>query len=91
MIQFKVSTTEAKLISQIADRVLQSPNNRDNRLTIEMDLTACHANGCPLDLPRLLAASHADFWHDINGIRLHLDRGTGQIQDAIFHPRHALS
>lgn len=55
-----------------------------------MDLTAVHANGCPLDLSGLAQADEFDFSHDILGIRRHLNRRTGKLEDC-FVPRYAKS
>lgn len=57
-------------------------------LTVMMDLTACHANGCPLDLERMQQASADELWHDIHGINRHLDRETGKLLNC-FLPRYA--
>lgn len=46
-----------------------------------MDITACHANGCPLKLRELLAAEDFNFAHDVFGIRRHLNRETAQLGD----------
>jgi hypothetical protein len=54
-----------------------------------MDLEACHASGCPLDLRGLLDAADMDYWHDISGINQHLDRETGHLMNC-FVPRYAL-
>lgn len=51
-----------------------------------MDITAVHANGCPLNLQKLLDAPDYDFSHDIVGIHGHLDRKTGKLMDC-FDPR----
>jgi len=59
---------------------------QDNRMTMTMDLVACHMNGNPLDLQRLLDAPAPDFWHDMHGIRRHIDRETGVLGDC-FSPR----
>lgn len=53
-----------------------------------MDLTACHCNGCELDLDRLLLAPDPDFGHDVCGIRRHIDRRTGKL-GGCFLPRCA--
>ena len=53
-----------------------------------MDITACHANGCPLDLGKLLTAPASDFGHDVFGIRRFIDRSTGQLTQC-FLPRCA--
>jgi hypothetical protein len=55
-----------------------------------MDLTACHKNGCALDLIGLLDASERDFKHDIDGIQRHIDRNDGSLKDC-FLPRYAAS
>lgn len=54
-----------------------------------MDLAACHANGCPLDLKQLAGFDDANFGHDVFGIRRHLSRKTGHLGDT-FCPRCAL-
>lgn len=55
-----------------------------------MDLTACHANGCPLLLDDMLAdnADQSSVYHDLFGIRKHIDRETGKLGDC-FVPRYA--
>jgi len=51
-----------------------------------MDITACHANGCPLDLKKLRAAPDFDFVHDVVGIMHHIDRRDGKLVN-FFLPR----
>ena len=58
-----------------------------DQICCEMDLTAAHANGCRLDLERLLASPDRDFGHDVFGIRRFLDRRTGKIAPEVFDPR----
>lgn len=55
-----------------------------------MDITACHANGCPLELEKMAATQEddADVLHDLLGIRRHIDRNTGALRDC-FVPRYA--
>lgn len=53
-----------------------------------MDITACHLNGCPLKLDALLDADGFNFAHDVFGIRQHINRETGKLQD-FFLPRYA--
>lgn len=89
MISFDVSRTESSLIERIANRALAGCRSEDMLLLIEMDLVTVHANGCPLKLEDLLAASDADFAHDLLGIRTHLDRDSGQLND-LFRPRFAV-
>lgn len=54
-----------------------------------MDISACHSNGCPLQLQELLDARDSDFNHDVAGIRRHIDRETGKL-DGQFWPRYAV-
>lgn len=89
MINWTVSKTDMKLISRIVKRAVSTAKKRgielDHRI-MDMDLTACHANGTPLDLPKLLASDEFNFSHDVFGIRRHIDRETGELKDC-FSPR----
>lgn len=88
----QVSGTEFALIVEIAKRAVDLANNLAvpyHRLDAQMDVTACHANGCPLDLKGLLEADDTNFVHDVFGIRRHLDRETGKLLDC-FVPRYAI-
>lgn len=58
------------------------------QMDAEMDISACHANGCPLRLSELLDADDFNFAHDFFGIRRHMDRTTGNLTDC-FVPRFA--
>lgn len=83
--RFDVSKADAKLIDQIVTRSLHFRVKHrlpaGDRLSVEMDITACHRNGCALDLARLLAADDANFGHDVFGISRYIDRDTGQLTD----------
>lgn len=60
MIRFDVSKIQMRTIQQIADRATAMARQHDkNYPTVEaaMDITAVHANGCPLQLERLLSRS----------------------------------
>lgn len=91
MINWNVSKAEHKLIIEIANRArgmavdygLQYPIQE-----IVMDITATHANGCPLKLGELAGAAKFDFVHDVFGIYRHINRQTGQLEDS-FLPRYA--
>lgn len=92
MLSFKVTKKDARLISAIADRAGEELFKGWTTQTVfdtEMDITAAHANGCPLKLDELLAARPLDFAHDVGGIRRHIDRNTGQLRDC-FLPRFAI-
>lgn len=88
---FDVAPSEHEIIVAIAQRA----NELAATFTIsypvldaEMDVTATHANGCPLDLAVLLAFDDSDFGHDVFGIRHHIDRSTG-VLGGCFLPRCA--
>lgn len=93
MISFKVSKTDQRIIQQIADRATAMASNLETAAypTVDamMDITAVHANGCPLRLSELLAAEPFDFSHDVFGVRRHLNRETGQLEN-FFTPRFAI-
>ena len=57
----------------------------------EMDLQACHSCGCPLDLQWMLSHEDiGDVYHDVFGIRKHINRRTGELENH-FVPRFAKS
>lgn len=92
MISFSVNKNDDALIRKIADRAIRmaAEENIDYELMdAEMDITAAHANGCPLRLKKLLAAEPFDFAHDVFGIRRHLNRQTGELENH-FLPRFAI-
>ena len=87
-VSFTTTHAESETIHKIALRAVSVYNRDPWALTVEMDVTAAHANGCPLDLERLLAADDLDFAHDVWGIVDHIDRETGALKGG-FHPRFA--
>ena len=87
MISFKVQESEQARVDAIIERAVRIEPDL-NRLELNMDLCATHANGCPLDFERLLNAPMADFFHDIGGIRQHINRANGHLEDC-FVPRCA--
>lgn len=52
----------------------------------EMDIPACHCNGCPLDFEKWLTFDDASFMHDFHGISRFIDRDTGRLTEC-FDPR----
>jgi hypothetical protein len=51
--QFAVSRVEARLISKITRRAIVFAAQQKRHIEfqeLEMDITACHCNGCPIDL-----------------------------------------
>jgi hypothetical protein len=91
-VSFKVTRQEFDLIQEIVDRAaVYAAQHRVpfNRQDLWMDLTAVHANGCPLRLAGLLEAESFDFVHDVFGIIRHLDRSTGKL-GGCFSPRYSI-
>lgn len=94
-INFKTTKPEAELIGRIVNRyamIIKRASGSKielDALETSMDLTACHLNGCPLDLERLLAADEPSFIHDMVGINAHIDRTTGRLMNK-FLPRYTL-
>jgi hypothetical protein len=86
-INFNANPADRDTIHAIAARVAKIWPQYDV-MTARMDLTACHLNGCPMDLDRLLAADDFNLAHDMFGINRHLDRRTGQLTGH-FLPRYA--
>jgi len=84
-VKWKVPEKDFQLIRLIVKRALKK-KLKDDALSMMMDLTAAHANGCRLDLKKLLEFPEFDFWHDIRGIERHINRETGKLEDC-FLPR----
>lgn len=57
-----------------------------DRMSTEMDLSACHANGNRLNLDKMLGFDDFNLMHDITGIYRNLDRDTGKLMN-FFVPR----
>lgn len=93
MISFTTDRRDFETISEIADRalpVLKRAGAYDvTKQHVMMDISAVHANGCPLRLEALLVAPDFDFSHDVAGIYGNLNRETGQLENC-FVPRHAV-
>lgn len=92
-ISFAVSKSDSTKLNAIADRAVSMAVAYDveySKPDALMDLTACHANGMPLDLDKLASAPEFDFAHDVFGIRRHINRETGAIENC-FVPRCSMS
>lgn len=82
MVSWDVTQREANQILQIADAVKPKLGSiAYDKRDLVMDLTACHANGCPLDFDAMITAPDFDLIHDILGIRNHLNRRTGKLMN----------
>lgn len=90
MIKWECTLEELEKISKICDRAWPRHEalGYTDRLTMMMDLEACHCNGCPLDLDGLYHAQFIDFMHDVGGIGYYIDRETGCLTNC-FLPRYA--
>lgn len=93
MINWKTTKGDRALITSIIQRAVEMAHLNGNPIedvpSLEMDITACHSNGCPLDLKRLLKADDFNFAHDVWGIMRHIDRKTGKLLNC-FDPRCSL-
>lgn len=86
-ISFKATKDDYLLIGAIVARAIaDGVIKKSQAMDINMDLSACHANGCPMNFKKLLDAPKFDFTHDVLGINRHIDRETGQLGDC-FIPR----
>lgn len=91
-ISWSTSKESQDLILSIAERVWKEKMFRDaymgSIMSLIMDLTVTHVNGCPLKLSDMLTGLDCDVFHDIAGIFRHLDRQTGKL-GGCFVPRYA--
>lgn len=89
-INWDTTDKDRALIDKIVERAMalsQDDGISYNAKECSMDLTACHLNGCAIDLEKLLRAPDATFGHDVYGIRRFIDRTTGKIPGEFFAPR----
>lgn len=96
LINWNASLEDKKLVTKIAVRAIEMyesigvKTTKDTNLEIYMDVLACHCNGTPLDLERLLEAPEQTFVHDIVGIRDCINRRTGKIEKHFLPKCHNL-
>lgn len=91
MLKFAVTDADKQTIERIAERahaLYKAQGARCRLIDVLMDLTATHANGCPLRLADLEVADDFNLMHDVSGIARHLDRRTGTLD--CFQPRFAV-
>lgn len=84
-IKFDASEADSEIIEKIVDRAAELEESVD-KMQLEMSITACHLNGCPLRLQDLLEADNFNFGHDVFGIHNHISRENAQLQNC-FLPR----
>jgi uncharacterized protein DUF6874 len=90
-INLDATQEDRRLAYEIAKRATHQANELGfeyDLLTAEMDIIATHLNGCPLKLQELLDADDDNFLHDVFGIRRHLNRQTGALEN-FFDPRYS--
>lgn len=97
---FEVTRDDSAVVRSIVSRAFRDDVLRpclhfiedpaDARLTLTMDIEAVHANGNPLNLPKLLDSDDFTFRHDIAGIQKNVDRRSGRLRN-FFTPRTSLS
>lgn len=90
-ISFDVTRKEAGTIRMICDRAHELADELAlpfDQMSTMMDLTALQAGICKLRLDELLRAERMDFIHDVWGVRRHLNRDTGVLENH-FLPRYA--
>ena len=91
MLKMDLNEEESRLVKIVMSRskiILSElhPKQVFDFLSIEMDVVATHLNGCPLNLEKFAAFKQFDLLHDLGGIRQHLDRVTGELENN-FLPR----
>ena len=85
---------EANLIFDIATRFLKLMTDAgcagsDTHTQAEMSVRACHLNGHPLKLVRLLhEADDFNLMHDVGGIHRHINKDGAALENC-FLPRYA--
>lgn len=91
-VSFNASAEDLALIRKIVSRGVEAAAAKNvvlDPLSLEMDLVATHANGCPLLLEKLLKSDDFHFTHDITGIMATINRRTGKL-GSHFLPRFAI-
>lgn len=87
-VSFDITPADATYRDQAIMRARDRNPSLDT-VAAAVDLTMCHANGCPLDFAKLAGADEFELSHDVYGIANHLERDTGQLRGE-FVPRCAL-
>jgi hypothetical protein len=89
-INWLASRADAVTIDAIVARAREENLIADNGvLELQMDLTALHLNGTPLNLRGLLHAGRFDFAHDITGIMRNIVVSPSPHLRDLFMPRYS--
>ena len=89
ILDWKVTKEETLIISAIAERAIRIAKDAGidyTKMHVVMDITAVHKNAQKLRLQDLLDADRFNFSYDVFGIRRHLNRQTGELEE-FFTPR----
>jgi len=89
-VEFAKFSPRQRLVAEFIARRWEAMQQRDGetgegRKSTLMDLAAVH-HRTPLNLEALAVASDFELAHDVGGIRRHLNRRTGELEDC-FVPR----
>ena len=92
IVSFDIKPDDVPIVRAIAKRAVNMALEGGDDYPLQdamMDIQACHANGNPLKLLKLLDADDQNFSHDVFGIKAYLDRETGQLRH-FFRPRFSV-
>jgi len=91
-VSFDVSAKDDSLIVALVDFAIEEFSemitDTHDKIDFIMDVTACHANGCPLNLQGLIETDVINRHHDLAGIARNIDKATGKLLNN-FLPRFA--
>lgn len=86
-ISFKATPEDFRIIEKIAARAAKEIKLKGaSEMHWMMNVAAAHANGCQIDLEKLLNFDSFNFLHDMLGIERHLNKDTGKLEN-FFIPR----
>lgn len=84
---FEEASKIAEIVSKAREASLRAGGPNLDRLQFCISITACHLNGCPLDLDRMMVADDFNLLHDVCGIDRHISHDDGSLHN--FRPRFA--
>ena len=82
LLNWDITPDDMRLIQAIVERGIamwKAQGIQLDPLRAAMDISACHANGCPLELMRFLMSDSTDFVSDFSGIGMHIDNRSGKL------------
>ena len=82
LVSFTAEAANQPYLTDIINRAAAKgyiPAKGAEALAARMDIAACHANGCRLDLKKFAEFDNFNFAYDFFGIRNHLDRESGKL------------